>query len=122
MNYQKVYDSLVMKAKLREPLQCYSETHHIIPRSLGGEDTPENLVVVTAREHFILHCLLTKIHLTGEAHSKMMYAFMLMKGSSYNQKRYINARLYDQAKVRFADLLSCNVTASYVFLNRKNTS
>lgn len=57
--YYKWYIKLTSKQDIR--LDCYTEKHHIIPRSMGGKDTKENLVVLTAREHYIAHLLLTKI-------------------------------------------------------------
>lgn len=39
----------------------YFETHHIVPKSLGGTDDKNNLVNLTAREHYIAHLLLVKI-------------------------------------------------------------
>lgn len=61
MEYQRHYDSLIDKAKNRV-LKRYSETHHIIPKCLGGDDSKDNLVDLTAREHFVAHLLLAKIH------------------------------------------------------------
>ena len=54
MNYKLHYDKLVERAKKRK-LIGYVERHHIIPRSLGEK---ENIVELTAREHFIAHLLL----------------------------------------------------------------
>ena len=39
----------------------YSELHHIIPRSFGGDNSPENLVRVLPEEHLFLHFLRFKI-------------------------------------------------------------
>jgi hypothetical protein len=61
MNYRKVYDDLILKAKNRN-LDGYKEIHHILPRCLGGKDDKQNLVELTAREHFIAHLLLVKIY------------------------------------------------------------
>ena len=36
------------------------ETHHIIPRCLGGSNDPSNLIDLTPREHFIAHSLLAQ--------------------------------------------------------------
>jgi hypothetical protein len=55
MNYEKIYNSLVEHRKLTPP-QGYCETHHILPKSLGGADSPENLVKLTAREHLLRIC------------------------------------------------------------------
>jgi hypothetical protein len=37
--YSKWYESLIHKAQLRGPIQGYKETHHIIPRCFGGDDS-----------------------------------------------------------------------------------
>ena len=52
----------------------YFEEHHILPKSLNGTDRPENLVNLTAREHFIAHALLIRF-LKGDALNKMKWAF-----------------------------------------------
>jgi hypothetical protein len=56
--YLSWYISLMAKARLRELKTRYKERHHIIPRSLGGSDLPDNLVDLTYREHWakILIC------------------------------------------------------------------
>ncbi len=61
MNYQKIYEELVNRAKERKTPE-YSEKHHIIPRCLGGSDCPSNLVSLTPEEHYVAHQLLVKIH------------------------------------------------------------
>lgn len=66
MNYQKIYNDLISRAQAREPLSEYKETHHIIPRCMGGSDDKENLVELTGREHFIAHWLLCKIYDTQD--------------------------------------------------------
>lgn len=38
----------------------YTETHHIVPISMGGQDVAENRVRLSARQHFVAHRLLTK--------------------------------------------------------------
>lgn len=62
MNYTKIYEDLVEKCKVRgidkKSLDFYTEAHHILPRSLGGTDDKENLVLFTAREHYVAHKLL----------------------------------------------------------------
>lgn len=47
----------------------YYKSHHIIPYSLGGTDSFENLVLLTAREHFIFHVCLIRF-LKGDAKIK----------------------------------------------------
>lgn len=73
--YYKWYKQLTSKQDRR--LGCYTEKHHIIPRSMGGKDTKENLVVLTAREHYIAHLLLTKCT-SGFDKRKMWFALWNM--------------------------------------------
>lgn len=59
----------------------YYERHHIIPKSLGGDNSKSNLVLLTAREHFLVHWLLTKM-VEGTDRYKMASAFISMSRSS----------------------------------------
>lgn len=71
--YTATYNRLIEQARGRERPSCYTERHHIIPRSLGGTNHRSNLVYLTAREHFIAHLLLTKM-VDGDAKFKMYCA------------------------------------------------
>jgi hypothetical protein len=62
MRHKLVYDALIAKARARGSIAGYSERHHIIPKSLGGSNALDNLVNLTAREHFIAHMLLAHMH------------------------------------------------------------
>lgn len=104
MDYKKIYDKIIENRKLNPIEETeYGEKHHIIPRSLGGSDDSENLVRLTAREHFICHALLAEMYEreTFEWY-KMNHAFMMMKLISDNQNRYINNRLYELKRKDFA--------------------
>lgn len=61
MNYNKIYNDLIEKAKSRI-LEGYQEKHHIIPKCLGGDDNLDNIVGLTPEEHYIAHLLLVKIY------------------------------------------------------------
>lgn len=79
MNYKKVYDSLIERAKPRgldkSKVEGYYEKHHILPRCLGGSDRESNLILLTGREHFIAHMLLWKAF--PDNISLMRAAFMM---------------------------------------------
>ena len=63
MNYEKIYNALIEKAKTSPCVEGqYVEKHHIIPKSLGGSNDSSNLVKLTARQHYIAHLLLYKIY------------------------------------------------------------
>ena len=87
--YYKWYKKLTSKQDIR--LDCYTEKHHIIPRSMGGKDTKENLVVLTAREHYIAHLLLTKI--TKGANKKKM-SFALWNMVNRDNGKRTSSRMY----------------------------
>lgn len=106
MNYKKVYDNIIQN-RLENPLtdSKYGENHHIIPKSLGGSDCSNNIVRLTAREHFICHALLAEMYdkETPEWY-KMNHAFMMMKCESTTQcgNRYFNSRLYELKRKDFS--------------------
>ena len=96
--YTKWYYNIISTAQSRNLLDdIYIERHHIIPKSLGGNNNQTNLIRLTAREHFICHLLLTKMTV-GPDQIKMKFAFVSMSRSSKNQKRYINNRLFEMYK------------------------
>lgn len=61
MNYKRIYNSIINRAKDRIP-NGYVERHHIIPKCMGGKDTRNNLVALYPEEHFLCHILLLKIY------------------------------------------------------------
>lgn len=89
MNYEKIYKAIVENRKSIK-FDGYTELHHIIPRSLGGSNDKDNLVALSAREHFICHLLLVKIHKNTSGYYKMVKAFMMMFCASNNQNRYVS--------------------------------
>jgi hypothetical protein len=108
--YNQWYNSIIENARNRI-LSGYKESHHIIPQSLGGLDIKDNLVDLTAREHFICHWLLTKIHI-GEARAKMVYALNGMKRTNKEQERYktaITGRVYQKLKEEFSKVHSATM-------------
>lgn len=98
--YSKIYFSITSNAKQRIT-EGYTELHHIIPQSMGGSNDKENLVELTAREHFICHWLLVKMT-EGDDRSKMLYALKGMKAENKHQQRYhtkITARVYETYRI-----------------------
>lgn len=79
----------------------YKEKHHIIPKSIDTRfDNKEYLIELSAREHFILHMILSKCF-TNELKFKMEYAFVMMVvNSKYMQRDFkITSRVYNKCKV-----------------------
>lgn len=103
--YTKWYNSIITKANDRTILG-YTEKHHIIPSSLGGTNDKENLAILTAREHFVCHLLLTKMTI-GNARYKMIFALqMLSNVKNIGEGRYTpSSRIYEYAKKCFKESL-----------------
>lgn len=101
MTYSAVYCALISK-RLNNPISkedCYCETHHIIPKSEGGEDTPDNLVNLTPREHYIAHLLLWKIY----KDQKMASAVVMFRTRSELLGIDIrNSRCYQMAREHYS--------------------
>jgi hypothetical protein len=108
MNYQKVYNQLVERAKTRTKPDCYTEIHHIIPRCLGGSDDSGNLVTLTAREHFICHWLLSRIY---PEHRGLAYAFNMMCNVKLDVRYIPSSIAYSEARERFSILRKGLITS-----------
>ena len=106
--YTNIYFRLIDKCQSRVKPDGYTERHHIIPRCLGGTDDSDNLVVLTAREHFICHRLLTKM-VEGRAKFQMEHAlYCLMVCRRHDTGELcVTARLFEQ--IRLAANLSRSI-------------
>ena len=96
MDYAKHYNLLIETRKNRIPVkEIYYEKHHIIMRSMGGSNKKENIILLTAREHFIAHWPLWRIHRNKESAN----AFFSMCRKSKNQQRLISSSIaYSEAR------------------------
>ena len=95
MNYLKHYDLLINRAKSRVKPSGYCERHHVVPRCMGGDNSVENLVWLTASEHYVAHQLLVKMH--PESRS-LAHAALFMSTKGANHKR--NNKMYSWLKSR----------------------
>lgn len=87
MNYKKTHDAIILRAQQRQKVDGYTEIHHIIPTSEGGLDTVENKVILTAREHFLVHWLLYKDDTTISSRATAFF-MMCNVDPSDNKERY----------------------------------
>lgn len=107
MNYQRIYDSIIYNAKqletdriqLKKSKLGYFERHHIIPKCMEGDNSKENLVLLTAKEHYMAHRLLVEIY---PENYKLRLSLIRMCTSSSNQSRYsISAKIYERIKIEY---------------------
>jgi hypothetical protein len=90
MNYKEIYETLCKRGQTRV-LDVYTEKHHIVPRCLGGSDNKNNITILTPREHYLAHYMLTKIYTENY---KLLHAFSMMAVINRKQSRTYNARQY----------------------------
>jgi len=70
MDHLKIHNAIIENAKSKNRTKLkkdnvdyvYYENHHITPKCMGGTNDEENLVLLTAQEHFVIHKLLVYIH------------------------------------------------------------
>lgn len=92
--YTRWYFAIIESAKSK-PYEGYIEKHHIIPRCMNGTDDADNLVALSARQHFVCHLLLTKMVNQEPYLSKLKYAAILLC-TVHDQK--ISSKVYETLK------------------------
>ncbi len=101
--YYNIIEEGICQADIRHQLSKnkikYHEKHHILPKSIFPHFKNEkwNIVLLTPKEHFLVHCLLVKMT-NGENKSKMSRCMRYFKSFKKHPERYVNSRLYEQLK------------------------
>ena len=105
--YQKWYWSIIDKRRETKP-KGYSEKHHITPRSFGGSNKKDNIVELTAREHFVCHLLLTKMFPEDQNKtSKMIHAWCWMAWSKSGEREYkVNSHIFEGLRLKRNKIVS----------------
>lgn len=104
MNYQRIYDQIVDRAQKEgrnKGEEIYYESHHIVPKCLGGTNKKENLILLTGREHFLVHWILVRIYPNN---SKLAFAFWAMcnqKNKEQGERCTPSSRAYGEARKVF---------------------
>jgi 5-methylcytosine-specific restriction endonuclease McrA len=111
--YTRWYFAIIKNAQVRT-ITGYVEKHHIIPKSLGGNNSLENLVVLTAREHFVCHWLLTKMVENTKHRYQMWNAFscMLYRERPGQQRYKVNGKTFENIKKEGAKIKSIKFSGS----------
>lgn len=111
MNYQLHYDRLINRARNRI-LSGYKERHHVIPRCLGGDNSPMNLVALTPEEHYLAHQLLVKIYPKSRT---------LIHAAAWMSYRVENNKLYGWIKRRRAEVLKAQTFSQATLMKMSAT-
>jgi len=110
MDYKRIYDIIIKNASQqtrKKKAGVLYEQHHIVPKSIGGSNSTDNLVLLTPKEHYICHRLLVEIYRGTSSENKMYYAMWCMINGLGNQKRYAtSSRIYNRLRGDFITLHS----------------
>jgi hypothetical protein len=107
--YTQWYCNIIAKAKARTlPPNIYFETHHIIPKSLGGSNSSDNLVQLLAQEHRLIHLLLPRMTKNPKHTVSMWYAaWMILRTKNKSQKRHVSkGKHYEITRAKIAEFSS----------------
>lgn len=102
MNYEEHYNRLISRAKDRK-LDGYVEKHHIIPKCMGGNNKRENIVKLTAEEHYVAHQLLAKIYPENRGLKYAVFCLTIKKNTDCQIR---NNKAYGWVKREFSKAVS----------------
>jgi len=108
MNYQKIYNQICERAKIELDIRInnriskleYYESHHILPKCMGGSGLTsqwkhDNIVLLTAKEHFLCHRLLCEIYPDNTKLILAVHRLIYSKSSTNKKDIFLSCRFYD---------------------------
>lgn len=100
MNVENVYNRIIeraLKEDRKKGCGVYYEKHHILPRCIGGTNDKSNLILLTAKEHYICHRLLTLMYPDNK---KIAFAFwnMCRPSNEWHDRYIVSANGYAYAR------------------------
>jgi hypothetical protein len=97
MDYIKIYNQIMDRAKSRTPEKNgYYETHHIIPKCMGGDNSKSNKVKLTYREHFIAHWLLHRYYPKNQSLASSFH--IMAYGTSWREGRRVRGNYFPSSR------------------------
>jgi hypothetical protein len=107
MKYSRIYAEFIADRRTKErSIDGYFERHHIVPSNMGGDDAPNNLIRLTAGDHFFAHLLLAKAY--GGDQWNAVEAMVNMSGSSKRRDLVVARRWVEKARKEAAKIHSAN--------------
>lgn len=103
MNYLLQYNQLIETRKILNRVKgsgVYYESHHVLPKWMGGSNDKSNLVLLTAKEHFIAHMLLWKHY---RDRSSALAFHKMAKSNNKNQIRKFTSVQFEKARLAFVE-------------------
>lgn len=114
MNYKKIYEKIIKRAKKRVlPEGIYFERHHEVPKCLSGSNKSENLIKLTAKEHCLCHLILAKenplfddlvfaANTMYNTHSCKRYEFLRKQFAKVNSKKHTGLKHSKETKKKLS--------------------
>jgi len=96
----------ILNTRGRFNVDGYKERHHIIPECCGGETIEENLIDLTAQEHYEAHRLLAEENPDNYGLQLAWWNFCIRKASPDAPEIIITAEEYAIARKNAADIFS----------------
>jgi transposase-like protein len=90
--YFKWYKNIIIK-RINSPI-LVGEKHHIVPRSMGGDNSKKNIVKLSSKEHYICHLCLIKFTVKQDYY-KMLCAINCMSMKTLKGNFNYNSKLYE---------------------------
>jgi hypothetical protein len=115
MDYKGIYKKFILDRaqKQDELIQSgnYFERHHILPRSMGGDNSKSNLICLTAGDHYFAHLLLAKTY--GGVQWRGVEALINLPGSSKRREVFAKRRWVEKARIESAKVNSERVKGQH---------
>ncbi len=111
MNYEKIYNQIIENAKTLNRVKgkdMIFENHHILPKSIGGGNNKENLVLLTPKEHYICHRLLVQIYRGTNNQFKMYYAMWCMINGLGKNRHITSSKIYEKLRIEMSKVVGGN--------------
>ncbi len=121
MNYEHIYNNLCNLCKNKTVIErissrnkndyrlnedyIYIEKHHIIPRHAGGNNDPENIVVMLPEEHYMAHLL--RYNAYKDRNDFLSIRFMI---NGYVNKKELNDKISLKLKNKLVASFKQNIT------------
>jgi hypothetical protein len=108
MNHKQIYQNIINKSKFqnRSKKDSYFEKHHIVPKTVGGDNSSENIVLLTAKEHFVCHHLLCFIYPESKSLKFAFWAMCNQVSGDVKRDYKVTARTYEDTKLKFKEVNS----------------
>jgi len=109
IHYRTRYENFIKTIRLLGARNLdYSEKHHIIPKSLNGTNSKENIIQLTLREHHLAHWMLWKAYPYNNSLCFAFYAMCNKNINSYKNKYFkpISSKIYAKLKIKANEEIS----------------